>query len=316
MKLVIGTRGSALALWQARHIRDRLLAETDADDVTLEVISTKGDRIQNVSLAKVGGKGLFVKEIEAALYEKTIDLAVHSMKDMPSELPPGLVIGAVPERANPLDAWVARAGDSDAQMLSKLPHGSVVGTSSLRRAAQLLAERPDVTILPIRGNVDTRLAKLDEGVDGLRAIILACAGLERLGWSERITEAIPSRGMLPAVGQGALAIECREGDERVLGVLAHLDHTATRRAVEAERAFLRTVEGSCQIPVGGFAEIDEAQDLLTLRTLLAAPDGTTILSDERAGPVSSAVALGQAAGESLLAQGGRELLDALLGHDG
>lgn len=315
MKLVIGTRGSALALWQARHIRDRLLAETAADDVTLEVISTKGDRIQNVSLAKVGGKGLFVKEIEAALYDGSVDLAVHSMKDMPSLLPPGLVIGAVPQRANPLDAWVARHGDEAAANLSSLPQGACVGTSSLRRAAQLLAVRPDLTILPIRGNVDTRLSKLDEGRDGLQAIVLACAGLERLGWGERVTEAIPSDSMLPAVGQGALAIECREGDERVLAALRVLDHQPTRVAVDAERAFLRQVEGSCQIPVGGFAELDAAAETITLRTLLAAPDGATIVRDERRGPIGDAADLGRAAGDALLAQGGRELLDALLKRD-
>ncbi len=316
--LTIATRGSALALWQAHHIRDRLLADPDngVDRVELLVMKTRGDKILDVALAKVGGKGLFVKELETALLDGRADLAVHSMKDVPSELPPGLTLGAVPPRANPLDAWVTpSAGPSAGKTLDELPQGAVVGTSSLRRSSQLLARRPDLEIVPIRGNLDTRLRKLDEGVDGMQALVLAAAGLERMGWAERITRAFPVDEMIPAVAQGALGIEIREGDARVQAIVDRLTDAETRDAVAAERALLRTLEGSCQVPLGGHAVIHgrEADATLELVGFVATLDGRERIVARRRGPRTQAEALGHALGEELLAQGGREILDALEG---
>ena len=230
--LVIGSRGSKLALWQAHHVRDRLLA-LGVPEVTVTIIKTSGDVIQDRSLSEVGGKGLFVKEIEEALAAGRIDLAVHSMKDMTSDLPDGLVIAAVPEREDPRDAWVMPAGHpgGDFEVLVRaIPEGASVGTSSMRRAAQLFHKRPDVKIVPLRGNVDTRLRKLDEGVEGLAAIVLACAGLVRLGLGARISAAIPIEAMLPAVGQGALALETREDDLATRAIVEALEHGPTRTA--------------------------------------------------------------------------------------
>ncbi len=260
--LKLGTRGSKLALWQAHHVRDRLLA-SGVSAVELVIIKTTGDRIQDVALSQVGGKGLFVKEIEEALLSGAIDLAVHSMKDMPSELPSGLTIGAVPERETPLDAWVlpegvgldpATIGQPDA-FLAAVPHGAVIGTSSLRRASQLKVRRPDLDIIPLRGNVDTRLRKLDEREGGLFAIVLACAGLTRLSLGHRISHAIAADVMVPAVGQGALAIETRIGDERVASALECLEDPETRITTTAERAFLMRLEGNCQVPIGAHATL-------------------------------------------------------------
>ncbi|MFO0747612.1 MAG: hydroxymethylbilane synthase [Myxococcota bacterium] len=309
MKLRIGSRGSKLALWQAEHIRDRLAAFPGVDEVTLTIIKTTGDRVQDVALSQVGGKGLFTKEIEEALLAKTIDLAVHSMKDMPSQLPAGLVLAAVPERADPRDAWIVPHGGPSIGW-DDLPAGAVVGTSSLRRAAQLRALRPDLSIVALRGNVDTRLRKLDEGVDGMRAIVLACAGLRRLGWGDRIDRAIPIDVMLPAVGQGALAIEARGDDGAVLDLLVEaLDHAPTQLETLAERAFLARLEGGCQVPIAGHATLDASGASLHLRGFVGREDGSAVVRGEIHGVASRAPALGEELAERLLAQGARALLD-------
>ena len=251
-KLVIATRGSRLALWQANHIRDRLLADTartGVETVELLVLKTRGDKILDRALSKVGGKGLFVKELEEALLDGRADLAVHSMKDVPSDLPDGLYIGAVPARANPYDAVVfsVRSVVSD---LSDLPDGAVVGTSSLRRSSQVLMHHPGLKIVPVRGNLDTRLRKLDEGVDGMHALILACAGLERMGMGERISRALTPSEMVPAVAQGALGIEIREGDDRVKRVMSGLHDPMTGSCVVAERGVSALARGQLPGPVG------------------------------------------------------------------
>lgn len=315
--LRIGTRGSKLALWQAHWVKDRLLALGVAE-VTLEIIKTQGDRIQDVALSEVGGKGLFVKELEEALLDGRVDLAVHSMKDMPSDLPEGLTLAAVPVRADPRDAWVLpQSADAvaaaapappllDRATLLALPHAAVIGTSSLRRAAQLLALRPDLTIIPLRGNVDTRLRKLDAGEGGVSAIVLACAGLSRLGLGHRISAAIPQDLMRPAVGQGALAIETRQDDPRVRAFVDRMDDPDTRATTTAERAFLARLEGNCQVPIAAHATLDG--DALVLDALLADPTGKTIVTDHRRGPRAAAAALGLAAAEALLANGGSALM--------
>ncbi|MBL8786432.1 MAG: hydroxymethylbilane synthase [Deltaproteobacteria bacterium] len=317
--LRIGTRGSKLALWQAHWVRDRLL-ELGVAEVTLEIIKTQGDRIQDVALSEVGGKGLFVKELEEALLDGRVDLAVHSMKDMPSELPAGLTLAAVPVRADPRDAWVLpQPADSvadpvaslpllDRATILALPHAATIGTSSLRRAAQLLVLRPDLTIIPLRGNVDTRLRKLDAGEGGVSAIILACAGLSRLGLGHRISAAIPEELMRPAVGQGALAIQTRQDDPRVRSVVDRMDDPDTRATTTAERAFLARLEGNCQVPIAAHATLDG--DTLTLDALLADPSGKTLVTDHRRGPRAQAAALGLAAAEALLDNGGKDLMAA------
>lgn len=253
-KIIVGSRQSTLALTQTNQTIDLLkqLCARDNLDYTFEVkpIVTRGDRILDVTLSKVGGKGLFVKEIEEALLNGEIDLAIHSMKDMPFELPEGLVIGAVPKREDPRDCLISKEGVK----LSELPHGARVGTSSLRRSAQLHAHRPDLRIESIRGNIDTRIRKLAE--EGFDAILLAAAGLHRMGWKERITEYLPPEVCLPAVGQGALAIECRGGDEDVLGVLRLLNDPATERTVAAERRLLGLLNGGCQVPIGAYAQLE------------------------------------------------------------
>lgn len=310
--VTIATRGSALALWQAHHIRDRLLADPDngVERVELLVMKTRGDKILDVALAEVGGKGLFVKELETALLDGRADLAVHSMKDVPSELPPGLTLGSVPPRANPLDAWVTPTqGPSAGLALEALPQGATVGTSSLRRSSQLLARRPDLHIVPVRGNLGTRLRKLDEGVDGMVALVLAVAGLERMGWAQRITRAFPVDEMIPAVAQGALGIEIRQGDARVQAIVDRLTDPAAHDAVTAERALLRTLEGSCQVPLGGHAVLRGGE--LELVGFVARLDGSERVVARRAAPRDQADALGRAVGEELLARGGREILDEL-----
>lgn len=307
-RLVIGTRGSALALAQSNHIRERLLALPGVDDVELRIIKTRGDTIVDVALSQVGGKGLFVKELEVALEAGEIDLAVHSSKDMPAELPPGLALAAFPPREDPRDAWVRPLGQV-ALDPGDLPAGSVVGTSSLRRQAQLLALFPDLEIVPLRGNVDTRLAKLDAGAGGLSAIVLATAGLRRLGRASRVTRPLdPHEEMVPAVGQGALALETRE-DGPARDVVRALDDPDTRSAVTAERAFLAVLEGGCQVPVAGHATLDGAT--LTLTGLVAAPDGGRVFRDVVSGPRGDAESLGRALGESLLASGAGEVIRAL-----
>jgi len=301
--LTIGTRGSKLALWQANWIKDRLEALHPGLRVTLNVIKTKGDKIQDVPLAKVGGKGLFVKEIEEALLDGRIDIAVHSMKDMPAAIPDGLCIGAIPEREVPLDVLIGREGRS----LDKLAANPRIGTSSLRRAAQLKHARPDVAIVPLRGNLDTRLRKLDEGQ--MDAIVLAAAGVTRLGLAERITEVLPPESMLPAVGQGALCVETRAEDPLITPLTAPLDHIATRHAVLAERAFLARLEGGCQVPIAGYATL--SGEHLNMTGLVADLDGRHMIRHALGGPAARAEAIGLALAEQLLEQGAGSILDSL-----
>ena len=302
--LKIGTRQSLLALWQSNHIAACLRKQYPDCEVVLKKIVTKGDRILDVPLAQIGGKGLFTKEIEEDLLSGEVDLAVHSLKDMPTVLPEGLCLTAITERANVGDAFVSNKYNSFAE----LPLGAVVGTSSLRRKAQLLAARPDLTIRDLRGNVDTRLRKLDEGL--YDAIILAAAGLERLGHGDRIKAVIPSSVCLPAVGQGALAIECRTNDAEVRQMLDFLNDAPTVYATNAERAFLGLLEGGCQVPIGVHADVEG--DKIKIEAIIAALDGSTVLRDTVEGTASDAVALGQALGRKMLANGGQEILAAIL----
>jgi hydroxymethylbilane synthase len=299
----IGTRGSKLALWQAEWVKARLESLHPGLTVELAVIKTKGDKILDVPLAKVGGKGLFVKEIEEALLARRIDLAVHSMKDMPAEIPAGLCIGAVPERESPLDALISREG----QQLGDLPRGARIGTSSLRRSSQLRRVRPDIDIVPLRGNLDTRLRKLDEGQ--MEAIVLAAAGVRRLGWEERITQLLEPEMMLPAVGQGALCVETRREDPEIARLVAPLEDAATRTAVTAERAFLQRLEGGCQVPIAGHATL--AKNQLTLCGLVSDLSGQTVFRKNLAGPAPDAADIGKRLASMLLDQGAKTVLDAL-----
>lgn len=303
-KLTIGTRQSLLALWQSNHIAALLREKYPECEVVLQKIVTKGDRILDVPLAQIGGKGLFTKEIETELADGTIDLAVHSLKDMPTVLPEGLCLTAITERANVGDAFVSNKYAS----FEELPLGAVIGTSSLRRKAQLLAARPDLQIMDLRGNVDTRLRKLDEGL--YDAIILAAAGLERLGHGDRITALIPPDVCLPAVGQGALAIEARTADDEVRSMLEFLNDLPTKQSTDAERAFLGLLEGGCQVPIGVHADV--AGEQIKIEAIIAALDGSTVLRDTITGKAEDAVALGQQLGKKMLAAGGQEILAAIL----
>ncbi len=306
MKLRIGTRRSPLALWQARHVSALLVAREPELQVELVEIVTRGDRILDAPLAKVGGKGLFVKEIEEQLLSRSVDLAVHSLKDMPSELPAGLVLAAVPEREDPRDALVSRR----VATLDALPRGARVGTSSLRRACQLLQRRPDLQIVSIRGNVQTRLRKIDEELD---VGVLAAAGLKRLGLADRIAEALDPSVLLPAVGQGVLALEARADDEPVLSRLRALEHAPTRLAVAAERAFLGRLGGGCQVPIAAHAVVGPGG--LDFRGLVAHPDGSqsVTFSARLDGPsLAAAEALGRRGAEDVLARGAQRLLDSVL----
>lgn len=303
-KLTIGTRQSLLALWQSNHIAALLRKEYPKCEVVLKKIVTKGDRILDVPLAQIGGKGLFTKEIEEDLLDGTVDLAVHSLKDMPTILPEGLCLTAITERANVGDAFVSNKYGS----FEELPLGAVVGTSSLRRKAQLLAKRPDLEIRDLRGNVDTRLRKLDEGL--YDAIILAAAGLERLGHGDRISSLIPADVCLPAVGQGALAIEARTEDKEVRDMLSFLNDLTTKQATDAERAFLGLLEGGCQVPIGVHADVEGEN--IRIEAIIAALDGSTILRDTITGKADDAVSLGQQLGKKMLAAGGQEILASIL----
>ena len=269
--------------------------------VELRELTTKGDRILDAPLAKIGGKGLFTKELEQAMLDGAVDLAVHSLKDMPTEVPDGLVIGVITTRLDPGDAFVS----AHYAAVEDLPVGARVGTSSLRRRAQLLAVRPDLTICDLRGNVNTRLAKLDAGE--FDAIVLAAAGLKRLGFERRIRSILPRSVMLPAVGQGALAIECRAGDTDILSAIAFLRDAGMTTAAQAERAFLRRVEGGCQIPVGVYAEVD-ADGQISIDAMIASVDGQHICRSDAQGAGEQAEALGTALAEELLDAGGREIL--------
>jgi hydroxymethylbilane synthase len=298
--LTIGSRGSQLALWQARWIQARL---TDlGEESRIEIIRTTGDRITDVPLAKVGTKGLFTKEIEEALVRGDIDIAVHSMKDMPTEVPHGLTIAAIPEREDPRDAIVGVP-------LAELREGASVGTSSLRRSAQLRALRPDLLIDSIRGNVDTRLRKLEDLQ--FDAIVLASAGLRRLGLEGRIAEVLEPEVMCPAVGQGALAVETRDDGGAAHQVCSRLDHAQTRAAVTAERALLATLGGGCQVPIGAYARIIDGT--LQIDAVVVSPEGDAIVRRGSSGPVSMAESIGTALGDELLAMGGREILEDVYG---
>lgn len=294
--LVIASRGSQLALWQATWVQGRLAAL--GHECRIEIIKTTGDKITDVPLAKVGGKGLFTKEIEEALLDGRAQLAVHSLKDLPTELPEGLVLAAVPEREDPSDAIVGKR-------LDELPHGARVGTSSLRRAAQLRKLRPDLAIESVRGNLDTRLRKLDEGK--YDAILLAAAGLKRLGWGGRIAEILPAGRMCPAVGQGALAIETRASGAGFDAVRA-LDDPPTHAAVAAERGLLAALGGGCQVPIGAHATV--AGNELRLLGVVASPDGADLVRSESRGAVKDAAEIGKRLGEELLAMGARSILEA------
>jgi len=298
--LRIATRKSALALWQAEFVKAEL--ERFHPDLTVELVpmSTQGDIILDTPLAKIGGKGLFVKELEQAMLDGRADIAVHSMKDVPVEFPEGLELNTICEREDPRDAFVSNKYKS----LDELPQGAVVGTSSLRRQCQVRALRPDLDIRDLRGNVNTRLAKLDNG--DYDAIILAAAGLLRLEMPERIADFIEPETSLPANGQGAVGIECRSDDERVKALLAPLEHTETRIRVLAERAMNRRLEGGCQVPIGAYALVNGEQ--VHIRGLVGAVDGSEILRDEVSGSVENAELLGIQLAEQLLAQGADKIL--------
>lgn len=301
--LTIGSRGSQLALWQARWIQARL--ESIGAECRLSIIHTTGDKITDVALSKVGTKGLFTKEIEEALLNGAIDLAVHSLKDMPTELPDGLTLAAIPEREDARDAMVG-------VRLSALAKHARIGTSSLRRAAQLRAIRPDLEIENIRGNLDTRLRKLDAGQ--YDAIMLASAGLRRLGWENRISELLEPDVMCPAVGQGALAVETREDGGEAHELSKRLEHTDTRIAVTAERAVLASLGGGCQVPIGAYATVDNGR-MVHIRAVVVSPDGSQVIRKEARGLAKDAAAIGRVLGEQLLAEGGRQILETVYGAE-
>lgn len=305
-RIIIATRESSLALWQAQHVQSRLAQLYPRLAVSILGMTTEGDRKLGSSLAKIGGKGLFVKELEDALADGRADIAVHSLKDVPMHLPAGFALGAILARADPRDAFVSRAGSS-LTTLHTLPPGARVGTSSLRRESQLREKFPRLVIEPLRGNVQTRLRKLDEGA--YDAIILAAAGLQRLGLEPRITSVLAPEDMLPAVGQGALAIECRADRADVLALLKSLHDDATAACVNAERALSRALAGSCNVPLAGYAEIDGAR--LRLRGFVGAPDGTRHVRGDIAGAVNEAEALGTQLAAQLRTQGAGDILAAL-----
>lgn len=301
--LKIATRQSPLALWQAEHIRTRLQQLHPNLQVELVTFVTQGDKILDTPLAKIGGKGLFVKELENALLDGRADLAVHSMKDVPMELPEGLSLAVICEREDPLDAFVS----NQYAHLDELPQGATLGTSSLRRKCQILQARPDLNIIDLRGNVGTRLAKLDAGE--YDAIILASAGLKRLGLGERIRHQLSPEVSLPAVGQGALGLECRDNDQAVLDLISPLLHVETDCCVRAERAFNRTLQGGCQVPIAGFATLEQGQ--LHIEGRVGSVDGKVLLTAQRQGSIQQAESLGEQLAQDLLAQGAGELLQAL-----
>ena len=301
-QLRIGSRGSQLALWQANHIGELLRGQ--GHEVEIEVIKTTGDKITDVALAQVGTKGMFTKEIEEALAEGRVDLAVHSLKDLPTEVLAGFEIAAITERENPYDVLCS----SRYKSIAELPCRARVGTSSLRRLAQLKALRPDLEIEPLRGNVDTRLRKLVSG--DYDAIILAAAGLKRLGKTEFVRQVIPVETMCPAAGQGALAIEIRAGDATTTERVSFLDDKNARTSTTCERALLKKLGGGCQVPIGAFAEIRDGR--LYLQAVVADPDGTKVLRESRDG--NDPVQLGEIVGEALLQRGGQAILDQVYGH--
>ncbi len=302
-KLRIATRKSPLALWQAHHVRNALHRIYSELQIQLVEMSTQGDKILDTPLAKIGGKGLFVKELENGLLEKEADIAVHSMKDVPTELPEGLILPVIMRREEPYDAFVSNTYPN----LTALPQGAILGTASLRRQSQVLAQRPDLQIRPLRGNVGTRLSKLDHGE--YDAIVLAAAGLKRLGMIKRIREQLAPEVILPAIGQGAIGIECRDNDAETLEYITALNDSPTQQRVTAERAMNAVLEGGCQVPIAGFAEINEKG--LKLRGLVADLTGKHIIRHTVQGPVDSAKTIGKQLGHELLAQGAGQLLQNL-----
>ncbi len=305
MILRIGTRGSKLALAQSRWVKARIEGEHPRLQVELVRIRTTGDKILDSPLSKIGGKGLFVKEIEDALLENRVDLAVHSMKDVPVELPGDLAISIFPEREDPCDALISKGN----QTLDRLPHCANVGTSSLRRKAQILYLRPDLDLVPLRGNVDTRLSKLESG--DLQAVILAASGLMRLGLASRISERLSLRRLIPAVGQGALGLEVRRDDTKTTGLLGFLNHGPTEIVIRAERAFLKEMEGGCQVPIAAFGQLKGEK--LHLEGMVADLDGTRLLRYEVAGEKDEPEMTGIRLASRLLDSGGREILQGIYG---
>ncbi len=301
--LRIGTRKSPLALWQAEHVRARLRVLHPDLDVELVTMTTEGDKLLDAPLAKVGGKGLFIKELEQALFDDRADIAVHSLKDVTVTLPEGLILAVIGEREDPRDALVSNRYDT----LAALPAGSRIGTSSLRRTCQLRAAFPQLEIVGLRGNVNSRLAKLDAGE--FDAILLAAAGLKRLGFESRIRATLAPEVLLPAVGQGAICIECRADDTRTQALIAPLHHQATAVRVAAERALNARLEGGCQVPIAAFAELDD--DLLRLRALVGEPDGSRVIRGEIEGEAARAGELGEHLADELLALGARRILDGV-----
>jgi len=303
--LVLGTRGSKLAVHQSEWVQARIRELVPHVTVTLQRIQTSGDKILDVPLAKIGGKGLFVKEIEEALLSGEIDLAVHSMKDVPTELPPGLDLLCIPSREDPRDALISR----DGVRFKELPRGAKVGTSSLRRQAQLLQARPDLSIGMLRGNLDTRLRKLRDGQ--FDAIVLAAAGLRRLGWEQEITEYLAPELSLPAIGQGALGIEGRRDDTFVRAVLSRLEDAPTRTTIIAERSLLRRLQGGCQVPIAAHARLTGSE--LVLDGLVASVDGKEIIRDRVTGSADDPHSMGVQLAERLLTRGGDRILQAIYG---
>ena len=302
-KLTIGSRGSPLALWQANWGKDLLLGHHSDLAVDIKIIKTSGDRIQDVPLAKIGGKGLFVKEIEEGLLKREVDFAVHSMKDMPIIFPVNLCIACVTKRENPFDALISRNNIK----LDDLPKGAKIGTGSLRRMSQLLYYRPDLNLVPLRGNLETRLKKLE--TEGLDAIILAAAGLIRLGWNDCITEIIPPEILLPSMGQGAVGIETRKNDVDNQILLADMDDEQTHYALDAERALVSQLEGGCNVPIGSFATLNG--DQITLRGLVASLDGKTMYKKELTDLKTNAVALGRRMGDELIEMGADRIMQEI-----
>jgi hydroxymethylbilane synthase len=311
-KVIIGTRGSRLALWQAEWVKSELQRLYPDLKVELNRIKTTGDKILDVPLAKVGGKGLFVKEIEEALLRHEADIAVHSMKDVPTELPVGLHLAVICKREDPRDAFISQIQDSGfkIQKFKDLPGGAVIGTSSLRRSCQLLNIRPDLRIEQLRGNLDTRLKKLDEGQ--FDAIILAAAGVMRLGLNERITEVLPPGISLPAIGQGAVGIECRARDDFINTLILPLNHKETSVCVRAERAFLKRLEGGCQVPVGAYARLIDGK--IVMEGLVGSVSGEKIIREQMEGDQDTAESIGISLAEDLLSRGAKEILDSVYGR--
>jgi hydroxymethylbilane synthase len=300
-KWVIGSRGSKLALWQSNHIAARIKESRPGIDAEIRIIKTRGDKILDVPLARIGGKGLFVKELEEALLSGAIDLAVHSMKDVPTSLPDGLLIGAVTEREDPRDVVIT----ADGAKLDELSSTARIGTSSLRRIAQLRRINPSFQTKDLRGNLDTRLRKLSDGL--YDAVILAAAGVHRLGFGDRIAEYLCCDRFLPAVGQGALGVEIRRDDTEAGELIKEIHHPYTAAGVRAERAFLAKLEGGCQIPIGAFGRVGEG-DRLTLTGIVSSVDGTSFLRDETECAISEAASAGEELGETLLSRGADKIL--------